>query len=686
MPSAPAHRYRPEIDGLRACAVASVMLYHLQNSWLPGGFVGVDVFFVISGYVVTGSLAQSRATSIWGFIGEFYARRLARILPALVVMLVVTALLATLFIPPSWLSEMNETTLRSAFFGLSNWTLMQNGEVYFTPRAELNPATHTWSLGVEEQYYLIAPLLIYLTLRGQRAGRMMLRHAAIVGLALLTLGSLAACIWASRDHARAAFYFVGFRFWELGLGALMFLVPPRISGAQPGLARFASWAGALCIGLAFWLAVPAAFPWPWALLPVAGTALIIRYPGDAVRRALSLPAAVWVGRRSYSLYLWHWPVYVLLRWTVGLQTPPMFAIALAASVALAALSYRWVEQPWRHNRGIERAPMVLRVAGFVMLPILGAGLVNEMFVHRASLTLSSVARSADEWYPGAGFAANVESGKNCHVSLSHSRVGRGNETRYLPTQCTGPAAARALFVLGDSHAMALGGMLEHYSAEHGTTVTLVALASCGMPDLQTPMAQSSEPGCARFTKAATARVLALAHPDDIVLLPSLRLARFGDQVFGEEPRDSFARMYNPAAMLLRRAASAEARRWLHQFVEHRLIVVFAAPTPIFKAPAYRCADWFDASNPVCAGHLGEPRAEMDALRGPVIADMQALAGDGSRIHIWDGFPTLCPGAVCHALRRGHPLMFDGDHISGYAASLLYPGFEAFMAALPGPGT
>jgi peptidoglycan/LPS O-acetylase OafA/YrhL len=335
MPAAPAHRYRPEIDGLRACAVLSVMIYHLQNSWLPGGFVGVDVFFVISGYVVTGSLAESRARSVFGFIGAFYARRLARILPALVVMLVATALLSTLFIPPSWLSQLNEITLVRAFFGLSNLVLMQNGEVYFTPRAELNPATHTWSLGVEEQYYLIAPLLIYLTLRGRTLVGMQLRGLAIAGLALLTLASLGACIWASRDHARAEFYFVAFRFWELGAGALLFLAPPRRN-----LGMLASGVGAICIGLAFWLADPGAFPWPWALLPVLGTALIIRYPGGAVARVLSAAPALWIGRRSYSLYLWHWPVYVLLRWAAGLQTWPMFTVALVASVALAALSYR----------------------------------------------------------------------------------------------------------------------------------------------------------------------------------------------------------------------------------------------------------------------------------------------------------------------------------------------------------
>jgi peptidoglycan/LPS O-acetylase OafA/YrhL len=164
-------KYRPDIDGLRALAVVSVVFYHTGAKWLPGGFLGVDVFFVISGFVVSASLADSSAPTFWGFLAEFYARRLARIAPALVVMLTFAAIAATLFIPKAWLSGISERTALGAFFGLSNRILQSNPDTYFAPRTEFNPYTHTWSLGVEEQFYVICPMLLFVWVRVTAKGK-----------------------------------------------------------------------------------------------------------------------------------------------------------------------------------------------------------------------------------------------------------------------------------------------------------------------------------------------------------------------------------------------------------------------------------------------------------------------------------------------------------------------------------
>ncbi|MEO7255959.1 MAG: acyltransferase, partial [Casimicrobium sp.] len=184
----PASAYRNDIDGLRALAVLSVMLYHLSASIMPGGFVGVDIFFVISGFVVSASLANV-ATERAGhllrfdrFVAFFYARRLARIGPALILVLLTTALLATLFVPRAWLSEFNERTGLYAFYGLSNWVLQTNVDTYFAPRAEFNPYTHTWSLGVEEQFYVVFPFLFFLWVAARRTLTRRMATASLIGL------------------------------------------------------------------------------------------------------------------------------------------------------------------------------------------------------------------------------------------------------------------------------------------------------------------------------------------------------------------------------------------------------------------------------------------------------------------------------------------------------------------------
>ena len=260
-------RYRPEIDGMRCLAVLSVMIYHLHGEWIPGGFTGVDVFFVISGFVVTGSLGASSAQSLPRFIAEFYARRLARIIPALVAMLVIAATLATMFIPPAWLSYLSEATVKYAFFGLSNWRLMLNADTYFEPKAEFNPYLHTWSLGVEEQYYVIAPFVLFGALRGLNCFISIGRKVFLSIFALGTLASLLLAVTFTASRPESSFYFIGTRFWELGAGALLFLLQPtwgKTIGGKAWAREAIGWVGMLCVVTGLVLANPAAFPWPSA--------------------------------------------------------------------------------------------------------------------------------------------------------------------------------------------------------------------------------------------------------------------------------------------------------------------------------------------------------------------------------------------------------------------------------------
>ena len=209
----------PHIDGLRAIAVLAVILFHLDPAWLPGGFTGVDVFFVISGFVVSASVHRLPPLSLGQSMLRFYARRIRRIAPALLACLLLTAVASVLFIPESWLSEASDKTGLMAFFGFSNWVLAAIGNDYFAPKAEFNPYTHTWSLGVEEQFYLLFPLLFLAWARGVRGRWISLGLFALVSAASL----LHAAVLGLREAPPSwAFYATSTRLWQLGVGVLLF--------------------------------------------------------------------------------------------------------------------------------------------------------------------------------------------------------------------------------------------------------------------------------------------------------------------------------------------------------------------------------------------------------------------------------------------------------------------------------
>ena len=683
--------YRADIDGLRAVAVLAVLVYHLDGAWLPGGFLGVDVFFVISGYVVTAALMNNPGTTLGSFISEFYARRLARILPALVAMLVVAGILAVLFIPQAWLSKHGDDTGRYALFGLSNWFLQQTLGSYFAPRAEFNPYTHTWSLGVEEQFYLLAPFLVYLWRRAVLAGAPRWRQAALVGLLGLTAASLAFCAWASTTHPSLAFYFIGSRLWELALGSVLLLMTrhQRPCTLARGLQSGLPWLGLVALALALGAADLHHFPWPWAMPAAVGTLLLIGGTNaelnHPVRRLLASAPAVWVGLRSYSLYLWHWPIYVLLRWTVGLEGWAPKAVAVLASLVLAGLSYRWIERPLRHNPRIESRDRWIRLCGFLALPVLGLLTLNHLFEHRQSYSLASASRTPKDWNVSPRMEFADLGPRRCTVAIDEVSHGAWTERRYRPEACEQQHQHPTIFVLGDSHAGAMAPQYEQFSAEIGATVRMLSVGGCSFMDFKQPMLSDPSAVCAQFAAAALSLLESDGKPGDVVLLPSLRLERYGDQWARFKVEDVQARMYNAQTAVTRQAALLEAQSVIARLSARGLRTVFAAPLPVFKAPAFRCVDWFNEANPICKGGHQMPLDELQRLRAPVMSAMQALQTDRPLVDIWDPLTTLCPAVAagsCSSMLEGRPLFFDGDHLSAYGNFKLYPSLKAMLLRAP----
>ena len=271
-------KHFPHIQGLRAIAVLSVLLFHLDANYLPGGFIGVDVFFVISGFVISHSLSGQHYASFLSFAGHFYSRRDARIVPALLVCLLCTTLLSVLFIPGSTTDEDIARTGVFAFFGLSNLPLSAAADTYFNNIDLPNPFLHTWSLGVEEQFYLIFPFLLYpwvAKTTGSKSTRA--RHLSIGLFTGGLLVSLLLCAHYTEAEPRFAFYSMSTRFWELATGVILYQLyssQPACTGSDK-LRSIIGYSSVVLLALSFLLAEQEHFPFPTAILPVIATAGLI---------------------------------------------------------------------------------------------------------------------------------------------------------------------------------------------------------------------------------------------------------------------------------------------------------------------------------------------------------------------------------------------------------------------------
>lgn len=677
--------YYPAIDGLRAVAVMSVLLYHLSAHILPGGFVGVDVFFVISGFVVCNSVLQMRRDIRFGELcAQFYARRVLRIGPALVVCLLVTGVIATLFIPQTWLSQVNNKTAFAAFFGLANFVLYDSAGDYFSPRAEYNPFTHTWSLAVEEQFYLIFPALIFgaAFVKSQRW-----RHVTLLGLVTLVLASLWLCaIWTPTNPAKA-FYLLPARYWELGAGVLACLACQRLQArgtlcpqgqaslAQQGLTI----AAAATLLFSLFSAQHTAFPYPWALVPVLSTTALVMLltgPSTWVAKLLSSAPFMWIGLRSYSIYLWHWPVFILLKWTVGLDSsrPDVMAGAAVLAVALGALSYRYVETPIRTSPPIKRLPRVRVIVAGLSAVTAMALLTGLVFKARGHLSLSV---TADEktWFPYEKEDVKPTS-TQCAIRRTTSPLGPwGGEVIQLePIDCSVPHKGR-LFVAGDSHATAYSLMLRRFASETGTPVTIYTLPNCPFLTLQKPNREQKK-DCAEFVVAAVKDITARATPADTAFFAALRVPRLSNQ-HRRESADLSQTLNAPQKD--RGPAVAEAAQLLAPLAATGARLVFEAPKPVSPSPTFRCADWFNRMNPVCIDGPSVPAVQMAAYLEPAREALTQLVRMTGKGEIWDPGHLFCDAKQCSAYKDGKPLIFDGDHISGHANELLLPEFKRIMS-------
>lgn len=340
--------YRKEIDGLRALAVIPVILFHGGFSWLSGGYVGVDIFFVISGYLITSIILKEKEANTFTII-SFYERRARRILPALFFIIFLCLPFAWFLLLPHELKEFGESIISVAFF--SSNILFWQGSGYFAADAELIPLLHTWSLAVEEQFYVIFPLLM---IAFWKLGKVWL----ISIISLIALFSLGLTEWGWREFPDANFYLIPTRAWELMIGALLAFYLYYKTQSSGMICHIASLLGfGLIIYSIIYFDENIPFPSLYSLLPTIGTALIILFtaPNTLVYHILSTRIMVGIGVISYSAYLWHYPLFVFAK-TYSLDELSIWMVCLLSisSLLLAYFSWRFIERPFRNRQGFTR--------------------------------------------------------------------------------------------------------------------------------------------------------------------------------------------------------------------------------------------------------------------------------------------------------------------------------------------
>ncbi|MEA5442062.1 acyltransferase family protein [Cyanobium gracile] len=675
--------YRPDIDALRGAAMLAVLVFHLNKGWLPGGFTGVDIFFVISGYVVMGSLLGQASKPFWPRLGNFYLRRVRRLLPNLLACLAVTSLAVAALIPPLESGPYFNAALK-ALFGWSNNFLM--GQIdYFNPDADLNPFLHTWSLGVEQQFYLVFPLLLLGIGYGVRR--------SVPLLTALTVLSVGASWWWTQNAPMAAFFLMPSRLWELTSGSLLLVAQRRGLLVAPWLkGRWLRLAGA---ALLLWAVVATSeregFPVPGVLPAVLGTLLVLQagpgeggrfLPGRWLERGL-----LTAGLLSYSLYLWHWPVIVLLRWTLGMETWWQYGLAVVGSVVLAVGAYGLVEQPVRRHPLTWWWEMVLALLAVVGL-WLGIDALHHQF--RGKLFIGPDPdpvpfRERIHTYDPYILNSGIKE-KNCTVPIGKP-YGLATRPNYDLCQKPGKPGAREIFLLGDSHALHLVPMLDSVTSRTGQRLTLAFQMACFLDtSMVATLGNVKFPVCQDLARGEMERALERLKPGDIVMISSWLNSYLSGLSSSGKPSpmvvEKHGRRINPPEA--RAIHVANLRRFAKQLAARDLHLVLTVDTPMLLQKPMECrpkpGQWEQCS----------PEPQITARMQQTIRETLTEAAAGlSNVHLFDPSPFFldAEGRVTPMRPDGTLLFSDDHHLSVSGSRSLAGPFERFLQqqGLTSPG-
>tara|TARA_B100000886_G_scaffold338868_1_gene302735 strand:- start:247 stop:2268 length:2022 start_codon:yes stop_codon:yes gene_type:complete len=513
-------KYRPEIDGLRAVAVLGVLINHLNKDILSSGFLGVDIFFVISGFVISSSLYGRDSENFIDFIKSFYIRRLRRIVPVLAVFIVVSSILICLF------NSDPQITLRtgaSSAFGLSNLYLIRHATDYFANDTNFNIFTNTWSLGVEEQFYFVYPFLIWFS-GFSRLGKRSLRNLFII-LIIFSVPSLSFYLHLYASNPDAAYFLMPTRFWEISSGGLTFILS-RHKLVKKFKYRYLTEV-LIFIILLLIMMLPREFINLSTILTVFCTSLFILLTKENFLsyKFLTNKFIIFIGKISYSLYLWHWTVICISRWTIGIKwwTIP---IQILLSFSLAFFSYKYIEIPFRNKQynfkkfGLLTFNIILVFSSSLIALFLS---LNNSFLFSGQ---SRTFRAGNKWRYAIKSVNKEINGRKCHADIGYTKekIDKLFDDCFIYNKSANKIDKTIAFV-GDSHAQTLMSAQDIFY-KRGLNLIHYTHAGCPFPPMEFGTLHSK---CDQFIKSSSSKILNTLRQDDILVIYGYHLSYLGDQ-------------------------------------------------------------------------------------------------------------------------------------------------------------
>lgn len=668
--------YRHEIDGLRAVAISAVILNHFNQGLLPSGYLGVDIFFVISGYVISGSILNLNARDLADFLAHFYEKRIKRLTPALALCVAITSILVCLLNPSP---DVSLKTGITSMVGFSNLYLLYTSTDYFAQSSGSNAFMHTWSLGVEEQFYLVFPILLWAMSRG-RPSSYMKGSIPVVAIGTLSLLSLASWIWVGESAPKTAFYLMPTRFWELGTGCLVYLVTERIS-KRARRRRIISPTTVLLLLLAC-LFTHSSHPTYLTIAAVILSAVLIATLKEesAASYVLTRTPVMYIGLISYSLYLWHWGILVISRWTIGahLWSVPL---QLALMFLFATSSYHFIEKPLRRSVWSDLKLRSITYGLSTSLAVCIFCFILRTPVH-AAIFLGRNPPTDDSQQPdGVPFEAYQRAIANAKPLLSscnmtpHHRSGSAYkpkpivDSKFVDACIRNVSSRRKILLVGDSFAEVSARPVAAIAESLGYEFRMIFGYACPYPFQFRTIKSAASSRCAEVDEQLLVREIVESLAGGDLLVVRLYLPKQEYLVYPQgrlPPVDA----YDEAIASLAGAVASKGAK---------LLLIGANPTLTDQQTLLLTSQWYQlpTNNEV------PPQQNPETLYYHALEDHLQQTMPAQRMSYFFSLrPYLCDiYNICWIQHDSIPLYADAQHLSVHARNMFFQDLLAYVVKI-----